>query len=173
MASTLELESALPGDAVRIARLSRALIERGLAWRWTPGAVAARIRDPETEVLVARRDGVVAGFAMMAFRFERREACLLLLAVDPAHRRRGLGRALFEWLAAVARAGGVATVSLEVRADNPAARAFYASLGFAERGRLVGYYDGRLDAVRMLARIGVRVPDSGRAGRPPVSRLFE
>ena len=159
MASTLELETALPSDARPIARLSRRLIERGLDWRWTPGAIAAQIRDPDTEVLVARRGAAIAGFAIMAFRFERREAHLLLMAVDLPHRRRGLGRALFEWLAPLARAGDVATVSLEVRADNPAARAFYANLGFEEEGRLARYYDGRLDAVRMRARIGAREPE--------------
>ena len=159
MASTLELETALPSDALPIARLSRRLIERGLDWRWTPAAVAAQIRDPDTEVLVARRGDAIAGFAIMTFRFERREAHLLLLAVDRAHRRRGLGRALFEWLAPLARAGDIATVSLEVRADNPAAHAFYASLGFEEAGRLARYYDGRLDAVRMRTRVGAREPE--------------
>jgi ribosomal protein S18 acetylase RimI-like enzyme len=162
VASTLALETALPSDALPIARLSRRLIERGLDWRWTPGAVAAQIRDPDTEVLVARRGRAIAGFAIMSFRFEQREAHLLLLAVDLPHRRRGLGRALFEWLASIARAGDVASVLLEVRADSPAARAFYQSLGFEEAGRLTRYYDGRLDAVRMRSTIGAR--SAGRAG---------
>ena len=44
----IRLEPARPADAAPIAQLSRLLIERGLAWRWTPQAVAARISDSET-----------------------------------------------------------------------------------------------------------------------------
>lgn len=148
-AAQLVLESARPPDARTIALLSRRLVERGLTWRWTPRAIAAQIRDPDVEVLVARRDGAVAGFAVMQFRFEARRAHLVLLAVDPRRRRSGVGRALVSWLELVARRGGIRTVELEVRSRNLGARAFYAALGYAESGVLRRYYQGREDAVRM------------------------
>ena len=72
--------------------------------------------------------------------------------VEPAVRRRGLGCALVEWLEKLARVGGILRVELEVRADDPGAGAFYHRLGYREIGRLPGYYQGRLDAVR-LARV--------------------
>ncbi|HRQ80665.1 MAG TPA: GNAT family N-acetyltransferase [Azospirillaceae bacterium] len=57
------------------------------------------------------------------------------LAVSPAWRRRGLGAALLEALAAKARSGGFPRLSLHVWADNAAALAFYAAVGFFEAGR--------------------------------------
>ncbi len=62
---------ARPADAAPIAQMSRRLIERGLAWRWTPKAVAARIPDSETTAVVARTDRRMVGFAIMSFRFSR------------------------------------------------------------------------------------------------------
>ncbi len=71
--------------------MSRSLIERDLTWRWTPQAVAPYIRDSETAAVVAWADDRMLGFAIMGFRFLRSEAHMLLLAVDPAARRSGVG----------------------------------------------------------------------------------
>ncbi len=73
----------------------------------------------------------------------------MLLAVAPGVRRRGLGGTLLEWLGKLARVGGILRVELEVRADDPGARAFYRRLGYREIDRWSGYYRGRVDAVRM------------------------
>ena len=54
------------------------------------------------------------------------------------------------WLEAVALTAGIGTITVEARADNPAARALYEALGYAQTARLRGYYDGREDAVRLL-----------------------
>ncbi len=90
----IQLESARIADAACLAEMSRSLVERGLGWRWTPHSLASKIRDPEAEVVVARKHGKIIGFAVMQFRFAQREAHLLLFAVVPPQRRRGLGRAL-------------------------------------------------------------------------------
>jgi ribosomal-protein-alanine N-acetyltransferase len=87
----------------------------------------------------------------MRFRFPRREAHLLLMAVDPAARRGRVGLALWRWLETIARRGGIARVELEVRAENSGGHAFYQALGFREVARLRGYYESREDALRMVA----------------------
>ncbi len=150
------LEPARPADAAPIAQMSRQLIERGLAWRWTPRAVAARIADSETAAVVARTDRRMVGFAIMSFDFSRRKAHLLLMAVDPGLRRSGAGRALWGWLETLARRGGIDRVQLAGRANNPGARAFYRSLGVREVARLPGYYQAREDALGMVAELGPR-----------------
>jgi ribosomal-protein-alanine N-acetyltransferase len=68
------------------------------------------------------------------------EAELLTLACDPAHRRKGLGRACLAGFEAEARARGAVTAFLEVAADNEAARGLYGAAGYAEITRRVGYY---------------------------------
>ncbi len=152
----LEIRPARLADAALIARMSRSLIERGLTWRWTPQAVAAHIRDSETAVVIARGDDRMLGFAMMGFRFLRGEAHMLLLAVDPAERRSGVGLALWRWLETIARRGRIARVDLEVRAKNSGGLAFYHALGFREVARLRGYYESREDALRMVADLRPR-----------------
>ena len=77
------------------------------------------------------------------------EADLINLAVDPSHRRRGLGRRLVA-AAAYCRRRGVVLLWLRVRASNRGARAFYRRCGFGAIGRFRGYYDEpREDAVLM------------------------
>jgi putative acetyltransferase len=55
------------------------------------------------------------------------------LFVDPAHHRRGVGRALVAH--ALAQAGPGRRVLVDVNEQNPGGRWFYAALGFVERGR--------------------------------------
>ena len=49
---------------------------------------------------------------------------------------------------------GISRIRLELRADNPAARAFYERLGFRATELRRGYYDERLDAINMVRCIG-------------------
>ena len=67
------------------------------------------------------------------------EAEVHTIAVAPPHRGRGIGRELLRGLLAVADGAG-ATVFLEVRTDNDAARALYESEGFTVIGLRKRYY---------------------------------
>ena len=75
---------------------------------------------------------------------------LLLFAIDPDHRRKGLGQTLLARMVAEARAAGMVRIFLEMRRDNPA-DALYAAYGFRAIGLRLGYYrssDGsRIDAI--------------------------
>ncbi|HVC11331.1 MAG TPA: GNAT family N-acetyltransferase [Burkholderiales bacterium] len=135
-------------DAQAIGFMSRDLIESGLGWKYDAERILRAMRQRETVVLVACERGLIVGFAVMEFGDER--AHLVLLAVRPAHRRRGIGRGLLDWLLASARAAGMESVHLELRAGNEAARGFYRALGFSETLLVPGYYRGREAALRML-----------------------
>ncbi len=150
----LDLGTARLYEAARIAEMSRRWIEHGLPWRYRPQTIAGQIRDSETSVVVARAAGSVVGFAVMEFHFDQQRAHLVLLAVEPAYRRRGVGVALFRWLEKVACLGGIERIRLELRAGNEQARAFYERLEFRATELRRGYYDGRLDAINMARRIG-------------------
>jgi [ribosomal protein S18]-alanine N-acetyltransferase len=71
------------------------------------------------------------------------EVELLLIAVDPAQRRLGVGTRLLEQTLADASARGATDLFLEVREDNAAARHLYTGAGFAEVGRRPDYYSGK------------------------------
>ena len=154
--TALTVRLAEPGDARAIAEMSRDFIESGLGWRYDPASIQRALRRRETTVLVAserptyvagERPGL-SGFAVMDFGDER--AHLVLLAVQPVLRRRGIGRRLVDWLMDTAIVAGMASVHLELRADNEAARRFYRALGFSETVLMPRYYNGREAAMRMI-----------------------
>lgn len=147
MISDLTLRLATEADALHIAQMSRDQIERGLGWSWTTQRVLRSIFDAETNVVVALEAGRLAGFAIMKYHDD--EAHLLLLAVQPGARRKGVGAALVRWLEAAALTAGVGQVWLEARLGNAAARAFYKRLGYREIQVLPGYYQGREACVRI------------------------
>ena len=156
-AGSVLFQLAAEADALGIARMSRDLIETGLGWSWTAARVLRSIRDPEALVLVAREGRRIIGFAIMDFGED--VSHLALLAVDPSHRRRGIGRNLFDWLKQSALTAGIAVVKLELRANNLEAQHFYRCLGFEEVGWTVGYYRRRETALRMALRL--REPNAG------------
>ena len=82
------------------------------------------------------------------------EAEILTLAVRPEARGKGLGRALLQAAINKAHALGAATMFLEVGADNPAALALYAGLGFVKVGMRKAYYEGRDALVLRLPLAG-------------------
>ena len=147
MIGNLSMRLATLDDAAAIARMSRDLIEQGLGWSWTTPRVLRSVRDADTNVVLALEDQRVAGFAIM--RYGDVEAHLLLLAVQPAAQRRGVGTALTRWVEGSALVAGIGQVYLEVRAGNAAARGFYERLGYVAVQALPGYYQARETAVRM------------------------
>ena len=74
---------------------------------------------------------------------------ILKVGVDPSQRRRGIARELLARVAADARNLGAATCSLEVRAGNVGAQAFYEALGFHTLGTRPRYYSDGEDALIM------------------------
>ena len=74
---------------------------------------------------------------------------ILKVGVDPAWRRCGIARELLAHVAADARDLGATSCSLEVRAGNVGAQAFYAALDFAPLGTRPRYYSDGEDAVIM------------------------
>ena len=124
--------------------------------------VAASIRAPNVNVLVARIHGNVAGFAIM--RYGDDDAHLDLLAVAPPYRRAGLGRQLLQWLEKCAVVAGIFKVDLEVRAENEGAQLFYRRMGYRTLAYLPGYYQGIEAALRMGRDLSCRPLDHSIPG---------
>ena len=62
---------------------------------------------------------------------------------------------MLEWLERSSRVAGVCRITLEARASNDAARAFYLHHGYAQAQLLPGYYGGRETSVRMVKAFGL------------------
>lgn len=128
------------------------LHQRGFAAPWTAAEFARLMETPSAFALIAPHRGFVLGWAPGG------DAEILTLAVALEARRAGVGAALVEAAAAAALVRGASSLSLEVAADNSAARALYRKLGFVESGRRPRYYASGADALllrRELVKAGV------------------
>ncbi|MCO5108262.1 MAG: ribosomal protein S18-alanine N-acetyltransferase [Burkholderiaceae bacterium] len=87
------------------------------------------------------------------------EVHLLNLSVAGAWQRRGVGRAMLEWLMRDAARRGARAMMLEVRPSNEPAIVLYRSAGFGQIGLRKRYYPapdgGREDARVLLRRLAV------------------
>lgn len=122
---------------------------------WNRRQVSDALVLPNTFYLLAGADGGepepgadAAGFVLS--RGAAGEEELLLIAVRPSMRGRGIGRRLLERFIAEAGARGTSRLFLEMRQGNPAER-LYRAVGFEPVGRRPNYYrsahDGPLDAI--------------------------
>lgn len=141
-------------DAVTIAPVEDADIDAVAAlwercgltrpWNDTRADIALARRGPNSAVLIGRDAGAVAASVMVGHDGHR--GWLYYVAVDPARRQRGLGRAMMaaaeDWL----RGRGIAKVELLIRPENAEVQRFYEALGYAVEPRTV--MSRRLDGDR-------------------------
>jgi ribosomal protein S18 acetylase RimI-like enzyme len=95
-----------------------------------------QIEDQSCAHLVAEVDGAIVGFCSLHFRSRlsrpRPESWIPDLIVDPAVRRRGVGRALLQEAVRRSREAGCHELALESGAHRWGAHQFYRSAGMAE-----------------------------------------
>ena len=116
---------------------------------WSEVSVTEELTGPRRRAWVASDDGLV-GYAVSSYAGDVVD--LQRVAVDPAHRGRGVATTLVRTLLDAARADGADRVLLEVAADNAPALGLYARHGFAEIDRRPAYYrDGRDALVLQLS----------------------
>ena len=142
-----DIQLACVSDAECIATMSRDYIESPLVWSWVPARVLRSIRDVDSNVVVVRARSTLIGFGIMQYGDD--SAHLALLAVHPGHRNHGLGSRILAWLEKPARVAGIVRIGVEARADNPLAVEFYRRQGYEQCAVVGGYYQGRIDAVRL------------------------
>jgi ribosomal protein S18 acetylase RimI-like enzyme len=99
------------------------------------------------------RKGTVRGYALVLFSRGTPLARLYSIAVDPAHRRHGIGRALLNAVEQAARKAHAAYIRLEVRADDKRTQSLYYRTGYRRFGLHASYYQDHADAVRMQKTI--------------------
>jgi ribosomal-protein-alanine acetyltransferase len=145
-ASTWQLRDATVDDLEAIMQLENSTFGSDA---WSTPTMRAELSSEHTRYLVApepeaERDAdapaALAGYAGLLAPAGSRDADIQTIAVAPSVRRRGLGRLLMRELIAEAAARHTRHVFLEVRADNPTARALYESLGFEQLAVRKKYY---------------------------------
>jgi tRNA threonylcarbamoyladenosine biosynthesis protein TsaB len=105
---------------------------------WTEQSLRELLAMPGALALLALQGEQPVGFILL--RLAADEAEIITLAVQPQVRRQGVARRLLTVGLAKVTGRGAQQCFLEVADTNAAARALYASAGFAEVGRRPGYY---------------------------------
>ena len=124
---------------------------------WSADMVAGELGQRNRTWWVAQARGMVVGYA--GGLVVDGDLQVLKIAVDPVWRRKGIARELLVRVAEDARNLGASTCSLEVRASNAGAQAFYASLGLEGVGTRPRYYSDREDAVIMAGPLPTAARD--------------
>lgn len=107
---------------------------------WTAEQCFGMLTIPGTDLLVARHDGAIVGFALLRSILDESE--LLLIAVHQAHQNKGYGKQIARAVIEYASKRDAKFVFLEVREGNPAL-ALYLNVGFVQVGKRESYYRGK------------------------------
>jgi ribosomal-protein-alanine N-acetyltransferase len=143
----------------RVMAVMEAAFDPAYGEAWNRRQITDALTMPATHILVVDADGspipdepdqvgAPAGFVLTRHVLDEEE--LLLIAVVPGCRRRGIGSVMIDHLFAAARARGVIRIYLEMRRGNPAIH-LYRKLGFEPIGERRNYYrmanGERIDAI--------------------------
>ncbi len=127
-------------DVEAVDRVMRAAFDPRFGEAWTASQCLGMLSLPGVWLTLASDGDLLTGFALT--RSVADDAELLLLAVLPDRRGRGIGRALLRCTVADAAARGAARLCLEMRAGNDATQ-LYVGEGFEKCGERRNYYGGR------------------------------
>ncbi|MBA3666928.1 MAG: ribosomal protein S18-alanine N-acetyltransferase [Sphingomonas sp.] len=150
-AGAVRLRPGTGHDLDQVMRIMNAAFPPTFGEAWTRSQCAGILPMAGVELILAEKGRACVGFSLA--RSITEEAELLLIAVDPAAQRQGVGAALLTQFIAATRAAGCHRLHLEVRDGNPAV-ALYRSAGFVLGGRRRDYYCGlngdRHDALTLV-----------------------
>ena len=117
----------------------------GLTRPWNDPAadIALARRGDNSEVLIGRAGEAIVATAMVGH--EGHRGWVYYVAVDPAYRQQGFGRAIMDAAESWLRQRDILKMQLLVRSDNTKVQAFYETLGYGVQERIVyaKWLDGR------------------------------
>ena len=136
-----------PDDAGALARIHAT----GFDHPWSAAAMRDLLKQPNVLALGIEQETSLAAFLLVRMTADTGD--ILTLATDPDNRRKGLARQLIGAMLVRLGERGIARLTLDVAADNDAARALYGGLGFSQDGVRRNYYrrsgDTGMDAILM------------------------
>ena len=126
---------------------------------WTQEMLEQQVRGSDVARVYVLRNPAGAIVAFCSCWVIVDELHINTIAVDPAHRRGGVARALMQGVMGKAVGEGCGKATLEVRESNVPARRLYATLGFAETGVRRRYYtQPEEDAIILWRALGSGSP---------------
>ncbi|WP_321323631.1 ribosomal protein S18-alanine N-acetyltransferase [uncultured Parasphingorhabdus sp.] len=123
---------------------------------WNTHQCRSMLSLPNAKLLIAECKNIICGFLISRQAADEEE--LLMIAVAPECRSKGVGYHLLEHMLRLSVNNGVNAVFLEMREDNPA-KILYSKFGFQKIGVRKAYYTGpdmqKFDAVTYKTTLSV------------------
>lgn len=158
----MPIRRATPADVPALVTLERRAFDPRLYTPMSPARFRANVTSSTCEAFVFVEDddaGAVLGYSLGLRRRGSDWLRFYSLAVDAAGKGRGIGEALFRHFEDNARALGLSTVLLEIRADNAFLRERYERYGYTTYRRVDGYYPDGCACLKMRRRLDGRAPE--------------
>jgi ribosomal protein S18 acetylase RimI-like enzyme len=140
--------------------------------RMSPRSFHWMISRAHAGFIVAQRDGVILGYALLLFHRDTSLARLYSITIAAHARSLGLGRQLLEQAEAHARDHDCAYLRLEVHPDNASAISLYESSGYRRFAEISDYYEDHAAALRFEKRL-LEFSDSALQPQRPMNRSEE
>lgn len=132
----MKIRRAVPGDLFAVNQIERTCFDSS---PFEMGFIREMLVSRHFITWVAEEEEVI-GYITLMKREDEPVLRLISLAVVPAYRGRGVGKALLEEVKKYALRNGKQKVSLEVRITNVPAVNLYLQSGFKIKGIIRGYY---------------------------------
>lgn len=143
----MKIRELTAADAYAVSRIEKEVF----SMPWTEKDFIEMAEADYAHYYVAEVEGVIAGYC--GIRNIAGEGEISNVAVAESFRRKGIGRALLEYMLKEASFHGIGDCTLEVRLSNMPAIRLYESLGFKSEGIRPGFYDKpKEDALIMWKR---------------------
>ena len=143
--SELFIRKATPSDVSQIEKIEKSSFSTPWSKKW----LLDEINKPDDLFLTVTDGEAILGYAVVGMLGE--EAELYNIAVDSAHRGKGLGDMLMKHMTRKALENGAKNLFLEVRESNVPAILLYEKHGFKSVGRRKNYYkEPTEDAILMM-----------------------
>lgn len=117
---------------------------------WSLKAFTDTVEKENFRYFVAEEAGEILGYC--GFLFVLDEAEIPNVCVKATARNQGIGKQMMNVLVSEAAKLGIATLFLEVRESNTAARKLYESLGFAEDGLRKNFYEQPVENAILMSK---------------------
>lgn len=117
---------------------------------WSKSAFTSTVEKENFRYFVAEKEGEILGYC--GFLFVLDEAEIPNVCVKASARKQGVGKQMMSVLIEEAAKIGIATLFLEVRESNVAARTLYTSLGFTEDGIRKNFYEQPVEHAVLMSK---------------------